>query len=216
MHQRTKEEDMKAKKRFENKEILEVLEDNNNKRELEKEKEEMAKELVEDQMYQKEKLKKGLPKRVNESTHTLILGSFPSVKSRHEDNKTYYANPQNQFWKIMGDIFGKDLTSYEDKPSFLLEKHIGLWDVIDECYIDKSSDQSIRNVKLNDFKNLFKDFPNIKLVLLNGRKAEKEFEKLKLEQGIPDYVRSFYLPSTSSLNRMKNKLDLWKSNIIKA
>ena len=75
----------------------------------------------------------------------LILGSFPSVKSR--EINFYYGHRNNRFWKILGMLFNEEI---EDKKSFLLKHHIALFDVIESCDIIGSSDASIQNVKPND------------------------------------------------------------------
>ena len=75
----------------------------------------------------------------------LILGSFPSVKSR--EISFYYGHPQNRFWKLLSLLFNEEI---KDKKTFLLKHHIALFDVIESCDIIGSSDTSIRNVKPND------------------------------------------------------------------
>ena len=79
----------------------------------------------------------------------LILGSFPSVKSREQ--RFFYGHPQNRFWRVTAAVFGCSVPqSIDEKRTFLLEKHIALWDVIASCEITGSSDSSIRNVIPND------------------------------------------------------------------
>ena len=88
----------------------------------------------------------------DKDSRVLILGSFPSVKSREEG--FFYGHPQNRFWKVTASIFGEDVPkTIDEKKSFLLKNHIALWDVIGSCEIDGSSDSSIRNVSVNDIKN---------------------------------------------------------------
>ncbi|MCD7949831.1 MAG: DNA-deoxyinosine glycosylase [Erysipelotrichaceae bacterium] len=89
----------------------------------------------------------------NEDSKILILGSFPSVKSR--EAKFFYHHPQNRFWKVLAYIYEHDeLITIEDKKKFLLENHIALWDVIESCDIKGSSDSSIENVKVNDINRI--------------------------------------------------------------
>ena len=38
----------------------------------------------------------------NKDSKILILGSFPSVKSRETD--FYYGHPQNRFWKVLASV----------------------------------------------------------------------------------------------------------------
>ena len=85
----------------------------------------------------------------DEDSNILILGSFPSVKSREVN--FFYGHKQNRFWKLMEKIYDvKPLESIEEKKNFLHEKHIALWDVIHSCKIEGSSDASISDVVPND------------------------------------------------------------------
>lgn len=90
----------------------------------------------------------------NEHSRILILGSFPSVKSREAG--FFYGHPQNRFWKVLANVFQAEVPgTIEEKKAFLLEHRIAVWDVIGQCEITGSSDSSIRNVVPNpDFKNL--------------------------------------------------------------
>ena len=63
------------------------------------------------------------------NTKILILGTFPSVKSR--EIGFYYGHPQNRFWKVLAAVTGSPLpVTVEEKKQFLLENNIGIWDVI--------------------------------------------------------------------------------------
>ena len=85
----------------------------------------------------------------NEESRILILGSFPSVKSR--ENQFYYGHPQNRFWKLIAEIFNEPVPqTIEKKKDLLLTHQIAVWDVIDSCDIVGSSDSSIKNVVPND------------------------------------------------------------------
>ena len=86
------------------------------------------------------------------SSKILILGSFPSVKSR--ENHFYYGHPQNRFWKVLEKLYDIHFTDIESKKQFLHKNHIALWDVIESCEIEGSSHASIRNLKLNDIKKI--------------------------------------------------------------
>ena len=79
----------------------------------------------------------------DKDSRVLILGSFPSVKSREEG--FFYGHPQNRFWKVTSRVFDEDLPlTVDEKKAFLLKNHIALWDVIGSCEIEGSSDSSIR------------------------------------------------------------------------
>lgn len=137
-----------------------------------------------------EKLIHPLKPIYNSESKILILGSFPSLKSR--EKMFYYAHPQNQFWKIMGDLFQEDIL---DKQEFLLNHHIALWDVIKSCKIKGSSDSSIKQVKTNNILSLIKQ-TNIKVIFTTGKKATSLYEKYIEPK---TNIKCIYLPSTSPL-----------------
>ncbi|MBP5449254.1 MAG: uracil-DNA glycosylase family protein, partial [Spirochaetales bacterium] len=79
------------------------------------------------------------PPLFNAESNKLILGSFPSVKSR--ENLFFYGHPQNRFWKVIAALFGADIpTTVDEKKSLILSIRLALWDVIAECEIVGSSD----------------------------------------------------------------------------
>ena len=101
------------------------------------------------------KLHHNIPPIYNEKSKILILGSFPSPKSR--ENEIFYGNPQNRFWKVLAIIFNEPIpVTAPDKTNFLLKHNIALWDVIAECTITGASDYSIKNAKPNDLDLIFK------------------------------------------------------------
>ncbi len=114
------------------------------------------------------------PPMYDSNTEILILGSFPSVKSREQN--FYYMHPQNRFYKVLDCIFNTNLyhSSIEEKKNILLKLHIGLYDVIDKCTIVGSSDSSIENVVLSDIESIVKK-SKIRIIVLNGNKAYKLF-----------------------------------------
>ena len=107
----------------------------------------------------------------NSESKVLILGSFPSVKSRKEN--FYYAHPQNRFWKIMECLFNGNIN---DKRQFLLDKKIALWDTIKECTIEGSSDSSIINVIPNNINYILR-YANIKCIFTIGNKSYELYNK---------------------------------------
>ncbi len=125
----------------------------------------------------------------------LILGSFPSVRSR--ESGFYYGHPQNRFWRVLAAIFGGDLPeTAEDKRAFLLKNGIALWDVLASCEIKGSSDASIREEVPNDVGKLLERAP-IERIFVNGKTAEKYYKK-HLEKPLGRACR--VLPSTSPAN----------------
>lgn len=107
----------------------------------------------------------------NSESKVLILGSFPSVKSRKEN--FYYAHPQNRFWKIMECLFNENIN---DKRQFLLDKKIALWDTIKECTIEGSSDSSIKDVIPNNINYILR-YANIKCIFTIGNKSYELYNK---------------------------------------
>ena len=124
----------------------------------------------------------------------LILGTFPSVKSR--ENAFYYGHPQNRFWRVLGAVYDEPVPeTVEEKRAFLLRHHIALWDVIAQCEITGSADSSIRQAVPNDLPGLMTKCP-IRRILLNGKTAERIY--LKHWNTLP--VEHIALPSTSPAN----------------
>lgn len=136
----------------------------------------------------------------NEESGILILGSFPSVKSR--ENQFYYGHPQNRFWKVTSAVCGCDVpVTIEEKKRFLLQNRIAVWDVIASCDIVGSSDSSIRNVTGNDMSVILEKAP-IRCIFANGDKAYQLFLKYCTMGERELEVRK--LPSTSPANAAWN------------
>ena len=137
------------------------------------------------------------PIYINEDSTILILGSFPSVKSREQ--MFYYGHPQNRFFKVLGSIFDEDVHNTVDSKKKFLNKHkIALYDVIEECDIEGSADSSIRNVTPIDLESILKKYPNIQSIGVNGKKASSLFEKYL--RHYCSGVKTYHLPSTSPAN----------------
>lgn len=135
------------------------------------------------------------PPLYDENSQILILGSFPSVKSR--EAMFFYGHPQNRFWKVTSQIFGAPVPeTIDEKKKFLLSNKIALWDVIASCEIKGSSDSSIKNAVPNDLSEIFKK-ADIKHIFVNGKTAEKYYNKYtKNTVG----KAAVCLPSTSPAN----------------
>lgn len=135
----------------------------------------------------------------------LILGSFPSVKSREQ--MFYYGHPRNRFWRVISELLNVEIpTTVEQKKELLLSHHIALWDIIAECDIYGSSDSSIRNAVPNDIAFILKN-SRIKKIYTNGATADKLYNKYVFETIGIEAVR---LPSTSPANAVKSVDDLVK------
>ena len=135
------------------------------------------------------------PPVFDESSEILVLGSFPSVKSREQG--FYYGHPRNRFWKVLAAVFGAEEPQGVDaKTVFLLEHKIALWDVVASCEITGSSDASIKNAVGNDLDVIFSAAP-IRKMFANGKTAEALYRRLLL----PRFGREIMvLPSTSPAN----------------
>ena len=137
------------------------------------------------------------PPLYDKNSKILILGSFPSVKSREQN--FFYGHPQNRFWKVVAKVLEKEIpTTIEEKREFLLSSNIALWDVIASCEIIGSSDSSIKNVVANDLTEIL-ETANIKKIFVNGKTAEKYYNRyIKNKIG----REAVCLPSTSPANAM--------------
>ena len=131
----------------------------------------------------------------DKNTRILILGTFPSVKSR--EYGFYYGHPQNRFWRVLSGITDSQLpVSIQEKKEFLLSHHIGIWDVIKSCTIKGSDDSSIKNVVVNDLNKII-DTCDIKQIFCNGGKS---FELYKKYCEKNTNLKAIKLPSTSPAN----------------
>ena len=111
----------------------------------------------------------------NKESRILILGSFPSVKSREQN--FFYGHPQNRFWKVIAALYEQPLPqSIEEKKKLILDNRLALWDSIASCEITGSSDSSIRNARANDI-NVILESCNIEKIYCNGRKSHELYRK---------------------------------------
>lgn len=136
-----------------------------------------------------------IPPIYDENSKILILGSFPSVKSR--DQQFFYGHPQNRFWKVLAAVFDCPVPqTVDEKKELLLRNKIALWDVINSCEITGSADSSIKDAVPNDLGVIF-SVADIKQIYVNGKTAEKYYNKYMKER----YGReAVCMPSTSPAN----------------
>ena len=132
---------------------------------------------------------------VDEGCSVLVLGSFPSVKSR--ENGFYYGHPRNRFWPMLAAVYGEEVPpDIPSRKALLLRRHIALWDAALSCDIDGSMDQDIRNVVPTDLAPILSR-ADIRLVLANGALAGRLYRRYQQKKtGLPVEV----LPSTSPAN----------------
>jgi len=136
-----------------------------------------------------------IPPLYDENSRVLILGSFPSVKSR--EGRFFYNHPQNRFWRVLAAVLKTPVPeTIEDKRRMLLSNRIALWDVIESCEIKGSDDSSIRAVTANDINIILKAAP-IARVFTNGGTAHRLYRRLCEEK---TGLKALCLPSTSPAN----------------
>ena len=148
----------------------------------------------------------------NKESEILILGSFPSVKSREVG--FYYMNRNNRFWRILSVIYGENIenATKNEKIQFFYKNKIALYDVIEECDIICSYDHSIKNVEYLKLEKIIKE-TKIKKILCNGTKAYDLL--LKRFPSYKDII--FKLPSTSAANAKMKENDLiekWREKLL--
>ena len=145
-------------------------------------------------MGQSNKVKMGFEPVYDENSRVLILGSFPSVKSR--EIQFYYGNKQNRFWRTVCGYFKEEIPqSVEGKKAFLLQRGIALWDMITACEIEGSADSSVQNEEVANLNEIFQK-AKIQKILLNGALAYRLFVENYADVSIP-YEK---MPSTSPAN----------------
>ncbi len=147
------------------------------------------------------------PPLYDKNSKILILGSFPSVKSREQN--FFYGHPQNRFWKVVSATMDTETPkTIKEKKAFLLSSNIALWDVIASCEITGSSDSSIKNVVANDLTEILQN-ADIKQIFVNGKTAEKYYNKYLRDTIGKEAV---CLPSTSPANAgwsLEKLIEVW-------
>jgi hypoxanthine-DNA glycosylase len=156
-------------------------------------------------------LLRGFPPVVDDHARVLILGSFPSAQSLAACQ--YYANPRNAFWPITSELFGFDAdASYDTRLAALRSRGVALWDVLHTCSRIGSADSAIdpKSLVVNNFVELFANYPTITRVYFNGAKAAELYGRLADTTERVEYQR---LPSTSPAHVMAPgaKLAAWRA-----
>ncbi len=148
-----------------------------------------------------------IPPLYNSDSRTLILGSFPSVKSREQ--VFFYGHPQNRFWRVLAGVFNEAVPqSIEQKREFILSHNLALWDTIESCEITNSSDSSIKNVVPNNLDTILKN-SRIERIFTNGKASQKYYDKFLKQK----YGEAICLPSTSPANAafsLEKLINEWK------
>ena len=148
----------------------------------------------------------------NGESRVLLLGSFPSVKSR--EDAFFYAHPQNRFWPLLAALFSEPVPrSVEEKTALVLSHHLALWDVVGKCEITGSSDASIRAAEPNDLRPILDGAP-IRAVFCNGGTSWNRYRRLCRKALGREAVK---LPSTSPANarwRLDDLVEAWGKAIL--
>lgn len=149
-----------------------------------------------------------LPPLFSDQSRVLILGSFPSVKSR--EGMFFYHHPQNRFWKVLAAVFGCPAPeTIEEKRRLVLDHRLALWDVIDRCEIVGSSDASIRDVAPTNLSRILDHAP-IVAIFCNGTTAYNLYRK---HQQARTGMEARLLPSTSPANaawQLPRLIEAWQ------
>ena len=164
-------------------------------------------------------MKYGFAPVINRESRLLILGSLPGDESICQQR--YYAHHKNQFWLILASVFGEPIQSdYDHRIQFLQRNRVALWDVLREAERSGSLDSAIRNESVNDFASLFSDYPNLRKIVFNGRKAEILFRRYVIRQNpyLPEELEMSGLPSTSptpgkNVLSLEQKIKRWTNAI---
>lgn len=147
---------------------------------------------------------------IDSESEILILGTFPSEKSLSSNE--YYGNKQNQFWKLIYDVFETEYEAvYSERLLFLKENKIALWDVFQTCERKGSLDANIVNPEVNNFEKLFAKYPNLKKLVFSSKNAYTFYRK-----NVGNYFGKeiLIMPSTSGLYasmKYQDKLEVWKT-----
>ncbi len=149
-----------------------------------------------------------IPPLFDENAKTLILGSFPSVKSR--EAAFFYGHPQNRFWAVLAAVLGEEKPqTVEEKKKLVLSNNLALWDVIGQCEIEGSADSTIRDVTANDLSVIIGN-SKVDRIFVNGKTAEKYYNKYTFPK---TGIKAICLPSTSPANAawsFERLADAWK------
>lgn len=136
-----------------------------------------------------------IPPLFDENSRVLILGSFPSVKSR--EAMFFYGHPQNRFWPLLARLFHEEVPrTVEEKKHLALSRNIALWDTIHSCVITGSSDSSIKDVVPNDLSVILNN-SRVKSIYCNGAVSYRLYQKCLYPQ---NKIKAYKLPSTSPAN----------------
>ncbi|MBA3677744.1 MAG: DNA-deoxyinosine glycosylase [Sphingosinicella sp.] len=160
-------------------------------------------------MSQSLQIKRSFPPLVDEHVRLLVLGSLPGEESLARGQ--YYANPRNQFWRLMSEVVGVGLVllDYEARLAALLATKVGLWDAVASASRDGSLDGAIRGHVSNELAGLVARLPELRAIAFNGGTSARIAGKALGTDGGFDRVA---LPSSSPAFTLSfdRKLQAWR------
>jgi len=160
----------------------------------------------------RQRIEHPIPPTFDENSTILILGSFPSIKTR--EYGYFYGHPQNRFWRVMAALYGEEVPEgREHRRAFLLRNGVAAWDVIASCTIVGSSDSSIRDVAVNDLRPILSG-SRVARIFVNGKTAEKMYRRYT-EPLLG--ITAVCLPSTSPANAaysLERLIGEWRALIL--
>ena len=146
-----------------------------------------------------------------ENANILILGSFPSVKSREQG--FFYGHPRNRFWTVLARVFDAKIPeTVPEKKQFLIQNRLAVWDVIASCEIEGSADSAIRDVVPNDIRPILQG-ARIEKIFTNGKTADSLYRKWIYPVSGMEAV---CLPSTSPANAswsLERLTEYWREQL---
>ncbi|KIO76347.1 DNA glycosylase [Pedobacter lusitanus] len=146
---------------------------------------------------------------IDQQCKILLLGTMPGDRSL--SLQQYYGHSGNHFWKLIYALFDQPVDpDYQARKNFLLQRGIGLWDVLESCTCEGSLDSNIKNEVVNDFAAFYEQYPAITEVFFDSRKAEQFYNRYVKKSSDKNY---HLLPSPSGANATKTfaqKLEHWK------
>ena len=152
-------------------------------------------------------LKRCFPPVIDQNSRLLVLGSLPGEQSLAQGR--YYANPRNQFWRLIGAVIGRDLESlgYTERLEALLGARVGLWDTVASATRTGSLDTAIRGHEANDLASILETMPQLKAIAFNGQKSAGTGRPALADSGLALVT----LPSSSPALTLpfERKLEQW-------
>lgn len=145
------------------------------------------------------------------NSKTLILGSFPSLKSF--ENKFYYSHKRNQFWTILSTVYDLPTNTKDEKIELLKIAKIALWDMVASCERTNSADSNLKNCIPNDIEEFLKGYLNIERIFFTGRTAEKLYIKHFRHLNVSTALLPSPSPAYATM-KLEEKVERWKEYIL--